>query len=113
MSAWILVTSIENWLYIALSVVAVVLEVWALGDCLTRPADHFERAGQKQKSFWLILTGVAGVVGVLTFLGSISSLGAGFGLFQIAALCVAAVYLAGPRTELKLFGRGGSSHYGY
>ena len=53
------------------------------------------------------------MVGVLTFLGSISNLGAGFGLFQIAALCVAAVYLAGPRTELKLFGRGGPSHYGY
>ena len=57
--------------------------------------------------------GVAGVVGVLTFLGSLSSLGAGFGLFQIAALCVAAVYLAGPRTELRLLGRGGPSHYGY
>ncbi|QCU78820.1 DUF2516 family protein [Citricoccus sp. SGAir0253] len=113
MNVWALVTSIENWMYVALSVVAVVLEVWALGDCLTRPAQQFERAGQKPKSFWLILTGVAGAVGVLTFLGSINSLGAGFGLFQIAALCVAAVYLAGPRGELKLYGRSGPSHYGY
>jgi hypothetical protein len=113
MNPWFLVVSIENWLYIALSLVSVVLQVWAVGDCLTRGKDQFERAGQRPKSFWMILTGIAAVVGLLTFAGSIGSLGAGFGLFQIAALCVAAVYLAGPRSELKLFGSGGSAPYGY
>ncbi|MFC7401966.1 DUF2516 family protein [Citricoccus sp. GCM10030269] len=113
MNSWFLVLTIENWLYIALSLVSVVLAVWALGDCLTRSKDQFERAGQRPKSFWLILTAVAAAVALLTLLSSLNSLGAGFSLFQIAALCVAAVYLAGPRGEMKLFGRGGSAPYGY
>lgn len=113
MQIWFLVTAVENWLYIALSLVAVVLAVWAFGDCLTRGKEQFERAGQKTKTFWMLLTGVAAFVGVVSMAGSIGQLGAGFGLFQIAALCVSAVYLAGPRGELKLFGSGGSRPYGY
>ncbi|MGM7666309.1 DUF2516 family protein [Microbacterium sp. A93] len=113
MQIWLLVTTVENWLYIALSLVAVVLAVWAFGDCLTRGKAQFERAGQKSKTFWLLLTGVAAFVGLVSMAGSIGQLGAGFGLFQIAALCVSAVYLAGPRGELKLFGAGGSRPYGY
>ncbi len=112
MHPWILVATLENWLYIALSLVAVVLAIWAFGDCLTRGKEQFERAGQKSKVFWMLLTGVAAFVGVVSMLGTIGSIGAGFGLFQIAALCVSAVYLAGPRGELKLFG-GSSRPYGY
>lgn len=113
MQIWLLVTTIENWLYIALSLVAVVLAVWAFGDCLVRGKDQFERAGQKTKTFWMLLTGVAAFVALVSMAGSVGSLGAGFSLFQIAALCVSAVYLAGPRGELKLFGSGGSRPYGY
>ena len=32
-------------------------------------------------------------------------MGAGLGMFSIAAVCVAAVYLAGPRGELRLYSR--------
>ena len=43
MQIWLLVTTVENWLYIALSLVAVVLAVWAFGDCLVRGKDQFDR----------------------------------------------------------------------
>lgn len=109
----IMVLNVENWLYLALGVVAVVLEVWALFDCATRGAEQFERAGQRPKSFWLILTGLSAVVGLMTVWGSFTLGSGGFGLLQIAALCVAGVYLAGPRSELKLFGSGGNRGYGY
>ncbi|MDN5692830.1 MAG: DUF2516 family protein, partial [Micrococcaceae bacterium] len=49
----------------------------------------------RDKSFWLILTGVAAAVGVLGVLS-----GGGMGMFGLLAACVACVYLAGPRQEM-------------
>ena len=112
MNPFIMAITVEHWLYLGLGVVGFVLEVWALIDCATRGSQQFERAGQRPKSFWLILTGLAALVGLMTVWGALTFGGGGFGLFQIAALCVAGVYLAGPRAELKLFGSGGNS-YGY
>lgn len=113
MTPFVMVATIEHWLYLALGVVAAVLEIWALVDCATRGQQQFDRAGQRPKSFWLILTALAAAVGAMTVWGSLALGGGGFGILQVAALCVAGVYLAGPRSELKLFGNGGSSSYGY
>lgn len=113
MHPFIMALTVEHWLYLALGVVGAVLEIWALVDCATRNSQQFERAGQRPKSFWLLLTGLAALIGLMTVWGSLALGGGGFGLFQIAALCVAGVYLAGPRSELKLFGSSGSSGYGY
>lgn len=113
MHPFVMALTVEHWLYLALGLVGAVLEIWALADCATRGSDQFERAGQRPKTFWLILTVLAAVVGLMAVWSSLALGAGGFGLLQIAALCVAGVYLAGPRSELKLFGRGGGTGYGY
>ncbi len=91
---------VGDWLFFALAVLALLLEVWALGDVLRRSPQAFERAGGRPKSFWLLLTGIAAVVGLL----SVLTIRGGFGLFGLAAVCVAAVYLAGTRPDVDFYG---------
>lgn len=90
----------EHWLFQAMALVAVGVEIWAFVDVLRRGPAEFLRAGQRDRSFWLLLTGIALAVGAMGLL-----MGAGLGMFSIAAVCVAAVYLAGPRGELRLYSR--------
>lgn len=78
---------VDHWLFRVLAIAALVLEVWA--------PDDFARIGGRDRSFWLILTGVAAVVGLLGVLA-----GGGMGMFGLVAACVACVYLAGPRQDM-------------
>jgi len=41
------------------------LSMWALVDCVARPARSFPVAGKRTKSFWLIITGAATLVAFL------------------------------------------------
>jgi len=93
------------WFFEALSLAALVVEAWALVDALRRPAPAFLAAGKQTKPIWLIILGVATVVG----LGS-SALG-GFTLISIlplAAFVAAAIYLTDVRPKVREF-RGGTS----
>lgn len=116
MSYLVFVLMLEGWIMFALTVTGGVLALWAVADCVSRGGTQFERAGLRGKQFWLILTVIAAVVAGLGAWSSLVALlqsGAPtgqLGLFGIAALCVAAVYLAGPRRQLKLYGDSG---YGY
>ena len=56
---------VDHWLFRVLAIAALVLEVWALVDVVRRRPDDFARIGGRDRSFWLILTGVAAVVGLL------------------------------------------------
>jgi Flp pilus assembly protein TadB len=95
----------EYWLMFALGLVALALEVWAFADALRRRPEDFLRAGIREKRFWLMLTGAALAVGLLSLLGP----SGGFGMFGIIALCIAAVYLAGPREQMNLYSGGRSA----
>ena len=86
---------VDHWLFRVLAIAALVLEVWALVDVVRRRPDDFARIGGRDRSFWLILTGVAAVVGLLGVLA-----GGGMGMFGLVAACVACVYLAGPRQDM-------------
>lgn len=90
-----LALTFDHWLFRILAIVGLVLEVWAFLDALRRSPGDFARIGGRDKSFWLILTGVAAAVGVLGVLS-----GGGMGMFGLLAACVACVYLAGPRQEM-------------
>jgi Protein of unknown function (DUF2516) len=94
-----------QWFFEALSLAALVVEVWAFIDALRHPAQAFTAAGKQTKPIWLIILGVAVVIG----LGS-SALG-GFTLISIlplAAFVAAAVYLTDVRPKVKEF-RGGTN----
>ncbi|WP_247827961.1 DUF2516 family protein [Arthrobacter antioxidans] len=100
-----LVIAIQTYLYLALGIVALGIEVWALSDCVRRPGTAFEAAFKRTKGFWLALTGGAVVVGLLSVLGG----GSGFNLFQLVAIIAACVYLADVKPAVsQTSGRGGN-----
>lgn len=86
---------VDHWLFQALGLLAVALEVWALSDALRRSPGDFLAAGQREKRSWLLFLGAALAVGVL---GLVT--GGGLGMFSLVAACVASVYLAGPRGQM-------------
>lgn len=101
-----LVLQIQGFLYLALGLVALGIEIWAFSDCVRRPGTAFEAAFKRTKGFWLALTGGAVVVGVLSVLGS----GGGFNLFQLVAIVAACVYLADVKPAVsQTSGRGGNT----
>jgi uncharacterized protein DUF2516 len=94
-----------QWFFEALSLAALVVEVWALVDAVRRPAPAFLAAGKQTKPIWLIILGVATVIG----LGS-SAIG-GFtliGILPLAAFVAAAIYLTDVRPKVREF-KGGTS----
>ncbi|MET3921071.1 DUF2516 family protein [Arthrobacter sp. UYEF20] len=108
-----LIFYIENGVYLLLALVALVIEVWAFFDCLRHKAPVFEAVSKRTKTFWLALTGGALAIGLLSVLGG----GGGgllgpLGLFGLAAVTAASVYLADVRPAVKDAGRGGSRNMG-
>ena len=50
--------------FVALAVAAFVVEAWAFIDAIIRPAPAFAAAGKQTKPMWLIILGVAFVLGL-------------------------------------------------
>ncbi len=81
---------------------AFVVEGWAFVDVLRRPSAAFPAAGKQTKPIWLIILGVAFVIGIGGAVGYLSLLS----LFPIAAFVAAAIYLADVRPKVKSIGPG-------
>jgi hypothetical protein len=91
---------LQQWIVLGLSIVALGVELYALLDCVRRRADAFPAAGKRTKSFWLLVTGVAALLG---FVG----IGRGLGFLAIVAVVAAGVYLADVKPALdQVMGRG-------
>lgn len=103
---------VERTVFLILAVVAVGLELWALVDCARHRANAFEATGKRTKGFWLALTGGAALIGVLSLLSSGGGIFGTLGLFGLAAVVAASVYLADVRPAVKDAGRGGSRNTG-
>jgi Protein of unknown function (DUF2516) len=96
-----------NYFFVALAVAAFVVEAWAFGDAIFRPAQAFPAAGKQTKPIWLIILGVAFVLGLYSALyGGVT------GLLSVIAFVAAAIYLADVRPKVKDFKRGRSSSTG-
>lgn len=109
MDGTVLIKVVEDAVYYILGLVALALEVWAFFDCVRHRANAFEAVGKRTKTFWLAVTGGSMAVGALSVLGG----GGGgligpFGLFGLAAVVAASIYLADVRPAVKDAGRGGS-----
>jgi Protein of unknown function (DUF2516) len=96
-----------RYFFLALGLVAFVVEAWAFIDAISRPSQAFVATGKQTKQLWLIILGVAAVVGL--YFGVFGS-----GVIQIlpvAAFVAAAIYLADVRPKVKDFpkNRSGSS----
>ncbi|MGL5867356.1 MAG: DUF2516 family protein [Dermatophilaceae bacterium] len=96
----LLLADTQLWVVRALSAAALVVEIYALLDCVRRRADAFLAAGKRTKNFWLLVTGVAVLVGFVA-LGGVNFL-------AIIAIVAAGVYLADVKPALdQVTGRGG------
>jgi|SRR5215471_3138445 len=96
-----------TYFFVALAVAAFLVEAWAFGDAITRPQQAYAAAGKLTKPIWLIILGVAFVIGLYTALYS--------GVTQIlsvAAFVAAAIYLADVRPKVREFRRGRSTSNG-
>jgi Protein of unknown function (DUF2516) len=88
------VVSIFFWV---LLIGAFVVEGWAFFHAIAQPAAAFTAAGKQTKPLWLIILGVAFVIGIGGALGYLALLS----LFPIIAFVAAAIYLADVRPKIK------------
>jgi hypothetical protein len=86
--------------FVALAVAAFVVEAWAFIDAITRPAQAFVAAGKQTKLIWLIILGIAFVLGLYA-----AAYGGVTGFLSVAAFVAAAIYLADVRPKVKEFRR--------
>jgi hypothetical protein len=93
------------WFFEALTVAAFVVEAWALIDVLRRPSGAFPAVGKQTKKLWLIILGVAAVVGLGSIVYGVSLVS----ILPIVAFVAAAIYLTDVRPKVKEFRGGGSS----
>jgi hypothetical protein len=104
-----------NYFFLALTIAAFVVEAWAFVDAIMRPKAAFaaaatmgDNAAQRlSKPIWLIILGVAFVLGL-----SSVAYGGGTGFLSILAFVAAAVYLAGVRPKVREYSKRGSSSSG-
>ena len=97
-----------NDFFLALGLAAFIVEAWAFIDAITRPGQAFVAAGKQTKPLWLIILGVAAVIGLA---------GAAYGvgptsILPVAAVVAALVYLADVRPKVKDFRNGGGTSSG-
>jgi O-antigen/teichoic acid export membrane protein len=100
-----------NYFFVALAVVAFVVEAWAFVDAITRPKAAFaaaatmsdNAAGRLTKPIWLIILGVAFVLGLYS-----AAYGGATGFLSVLAFVAAAVYLAGIRPKVREYSKRGS-----
>ena len=100
-----------NYFFVALAVAAFGVEAWAFVDAIIRPKAAFaaaaamgDNAAQRlTKQWWLIILGVAFVLGLYS-----AAYGGVTGFLSILAFVAAAIYLAGVRPKVREYGKRGS-----
>jgi hypothetical protein len=97
-----------NDFFLALGAAAFIVEAWAFIDAITRPGQAFVATGKRTKQLWLIILGVAAVVGLA---GVVYKIGP-TSILTVAAFVAAAVYLTDVRPKVKEFRNGGGTSSG-
>jgi drug/metabolite transporter superfamily protein YnfA len=85
-----------NYFFLALAVVAFGFEAWAFIDAMTRPAQAYLAAGKLTKTKWLLILGVAFVLGLYS-----AAYGGVTGFLSVLAFVAAAIYLSDVRPKVK------------
>jgi uncharacterized iron-regulated membrane protein len=92
------VFGLNNALLSLLSLAVLVVQGWALIDCVMRPSKAFEAAGKLTKPAWLAITAIALAVGLL--FGPLGILG-------LAGIVASIVYLVDVRPAVRQIQGGG------
>jgi hypothetical protein len=103
-----------NYFFVALGVAGFAVDAWAFVDAVVRPAPAFLAAqstmqgsflGRLTKTYWLIILGVAFVLGLYS--AAYSNI-----TFSVIAFVAAAIYLAAVRPKIREFKKGTTTHSG-
>jgi hypothetical protein len=89
--------SVVNLFFWVLLLAAFAVEGWAFVDAIIRPSAAFPAAGKQTKPIWLIILGVAFLIGIGGAIGELALLS----IFPIVAFVAAAIYLADVRPKVK------------
>lgn len=81
----------QSMVTLVLFVVFLIVKVWALADCATRPKDAFVAASRQTRWIWLGITGASAVTGLIF---------APLGIFGLAGLVASLVYLLDVRPRV-------------
>lgn len=102
-----MIATAQVWLFLIFYLAIFVTAVWALVDCLRRPASAFPAAGKRTKNLWAIILVVAVVVAFIAvpFPGGYGLGGGIFGFLSLAAAVAAVVYLVDVRPALAPYSR--------
>lgn len=95
--------SILGWFFEVLAVAALVFEGYAFVDAARRPRQAYLAASKQSKPIWLLITGIAAIVG----LGCAAYGAFPLNILAIAAVVAAAIYLTDVKPKIKDY-RGGS-----
>jgi hypothetical protein len=87
--------------FVALAIAAFIVEAWAFVDAIIRPAQAFPAAGKQTKPIWLVILGVAFVLGLYS-----AAYGGVTQLLSVVAFVAAAVYLVDVRPKVREFRKG-------
>ena len=89
--------SVINLFFWVLLLAAFVIETWAFVDALIRPSAAFTAASKQTKPLWLVILGVAFVIGIGGAVGYLALLS----VFPIVAFVAAAIYLVDVRPKVR------------
>ncbi len=95
--------NLQDLLTLAIGVLALGVQVFALVDALRQRTDAFTAAGKLTKPLWLAILGVATAIGLIFVQQP-------FSIFPLIAFVAAAVYLVDVRPAVRaITGNGGNS----
>ena len=97
--------SILDWFFELLAIGALIFEGYAFVDALRRPKQAFLAASKQSKPLWLVITGVATVIG----LGTAATASWPIGILAVAAFVAAAIYLTDVKPKIKDYRTTGGS----
>ena len=97
--------SILGWFFEAIAIAAFIFEAYAFIDATRRPSQAFVAASKQTKPLWLIITGVAAVIGLGTAVtGSFP-----IGILAVAAFVAAAIYVTDVKPKVKEYRSSGGA----
>jgi hypothetical protein len=90
--------------FAVLLLVAFGIELWAFIDVIRRPAAAFLAAGKQTKQIWLIISGVAAVLGLaFAYYGGVTN------FLAVIAFGAAAIYHVDVRPKVKDYRKGNNN----
>ncbi|EWS80261.1 DUF2516 family protein [Brachybacterium phenoliresistens] len=106
-----MIFAVQQWIFAVLALALFVAELWAFVNAVRYRPDAYLAASKRTKNFWMLLTGLAVLLGFLSLPWPIGG-GGGTMLFMIGGIVIAGVFLADVLPALRaVMGRARNNRY--